>query len=205
MPNGVTIMVGKPTDVMIDVKAENGFWLKSYTVGGTNVKTRAGRLWNNLETRTQGKHKDSCYDTAINGFTDFNQFAEWCQSQHGYMNKDDNGYFWQLDKDILGQGHKVYCPDVCVFVPNKVNSILIEQNNSSGLPLGVTPSGNGQRYVAKGRDLAGIKRHIGTFDDPEDAHWAWYEYKREVIKMVLRKYELGSKVVNALKSQWNIR
>lgn len=187
-----------------DSKSPSGLWLKNRIIDGKSVKTRAGRLWNNLETRTQGRHKDKCYNDAVNGFGSFQEFAEWCQYQHGYTNTEDNGYFWQLDKDILIPGNKVYAPETCCFIPNKVNSLLTESKSLLGLPTGVSYSNNGCRFVARCRDLSGKRVHVGVYDCPEEAHWAWYEYKREVIKMILRKYDLSSAVVIALKTQWNI-
>lgn len=199
----VLIMVGLMND-KTDLRDSSGLWLKSHTVCGNNIKTRAGQLWNNLETRTSGKHKDSCYDDCVNGFVSFQEFAEWCQKEHGYMFKEDNGRYWQLDKDILVQNNIIYSPDFCCFVPNKVNSVLIEQQSRLGLPTGVSYNTNKQRYIARYRNLQGVRVYIGVFDTPEDAHFAWYEYKQEVIKMVIQKFPLGEKVISALKERWDI-
>lgn len=98
--------------------------MKGYSWCGVYSKTRAGRVWNNLQTRTDGRHKDKCYDEAVNGFKGFQEFAEWCQSEYGYMNVEQNGRFWQLDKDILVSGNMVYSPDTCCFVPNRINSVF---------------------------------------------------------------------------------
>lgn len=47
---------------------------------------------------------------------------------------------WQLDKDILIKGNKVYRPEACRFVPQYVNGLLVgttKVGRSNGLPVGV--------------------------------------------------------------------
>ena len=44
----------------------------------------------------------------------------------------------ELDKDILIQGNKVYCPEACSFVPRYINSLLCDSGAIRGdYPLGV--------------------------------------------------------------------
>lgn len=63
----------------------------------------------------------------------FQNFAKWF---------DDN-YIdgWHLDKDILGDG-MLYSPDVCRFVPQEINNVLVDSHENSSLkyslPLGVS-------------------------------------------------------------------
>lgn len=46
---------------------------------------------------------------------------------------------YQLDKDILYLGNKIYSPETCVFVPNYLNSLLVDCGASRGnMPLGIT-------------------------------------------------------------------
>lgn len=48
---------------------------------------------------------------------------------------------FQLDKDILKIGNKIYCPEFCRFVPPYINLLLIDCGAVRGdLPLGVTAS-----------------------------------------------------------------
>lgn len=196
-------MAGESKDYR-DKKSKDGLWLKSYTWCGVSGKTRAGKLWNNLETRTMGQHPDACYSEAVNGFSGFQEFAEWCQHQAGYLNKDPDGKFWQLDKDILGNG-KLYSPTTCVFIPGKLNSLLIEQPSKSGLMLGVTQDlNNSPRFVSRGRLFSGKKQHIGTFDTEIEAHTAYINFKREVIFMAIRQMTLPVQVVQALVSRWDV-
>lgn len=185
-----------------DMKSSDGFWLKNRTVDGKCLKTRAGRLWNSLNTRTTGGVLDNCYKEAENHFTGFQEFAEWCQDQVGYWNKDSRGYYWQLDKDILVPGNKVYSTETCVFVPPKLNSIFIEQENEEGLPLGVRRVKGTERFSARARDINGIRIHLGTFATPEQARTKYLEFKASVVCQVLQIYELDPKLETTLKSRW---
>lgn len=46
--------------------------------------------------------------------------------------------YWHLDKDILVAGNKIYSPETCLFVPNRINSLLIRGVKTGPLPLGVS-------------------------------------------------------------------
>lgn len=185
-----------------DKKSADGFWLKNYTVNGKSFKTRAGRLWNSLNTRTSGGVEDKCYSMAENHFKSFQEFADWCQNQVGYLSKDSRGYYWQLDKDILVPGNKIYSPETCVFVPPKLNSIFIEQENEEGLPVGVRRVKGTERFSARSRDINGVRIHLGTFATAEEARTKYLEFKASVVYQVLERYELDAKLEVTLKNRW---
>jgi len=65
--------------------------------------------------------KQSCYSTYSNcsvceDWLIFTNFASW------YKEHYREG--WQLDKDILSNGEKIYSPETCCFVPIEINSIF---------------------------------------------------------------------------------
>lgn len=47
-------------------------------------------------------------------------------------NYPNNDLQYQLDKDILRQGNKTYCPEFCRFVPTRINQLLIGTNDARG-------------------------------------------------------------------------
>ena len=63
----------------------------------------------------------------------FQNFAEW---YHKQPNAEKKGF--DLDKDLMVWGNKVYGPDACSFVPHLINSLLTNNGKSKGeCPKGV--------------------------------------------------------------------
>ena len=60
-------------------------------------------------------------------FKNFSNFYEWCQNQTGF-NCDD----YELDKDLLIKGNKLYSEDTCVFIPKFLNSLLLTNKRIRG-------------------------------------------------------------------------
>ena len=114
----------------------NGSWAK-YTPG-THIMTQAYMTYNHMVQRTKpGGKVQAKYPTYIgtgNGFGDFQAFADWATQQVGY---GVPGY--QLDKDLLVKGNKVYSPETCCFLPAEINMALIRDRShkKSGYPVGI--------------------------------------------------------------------
>lgn len=119
----------------------------------------------------------------------FSKFKSWMIEQ------DWEGK--QLDKDLLLRGNKVYSPDTCVFIDNKVNTFLIERNASRGdWPIGVSASG--KRFSAYCRVLGkNGNEYLGKFDSPEEAHRAWLRFKLLQAR-ILAAEQTDERVANAL-------
>lgn len=87
---------------------------------------------------------------------------------------------WQLDKDLLFAGNKVYGPDTCVVVPDWLNSFTTAHGAARGnWPIGVSASGS--KFAAHVRNVGTkIKEYLGAFHTPEAAHTAWENRKLEM-------------------------
>lgn len=110
--------------------------------------------------------------TASDNFKRFQYFAEWCQDQVGFENKG-----WQLDKDILITGNKLYSENTCVFVPREINNFLLSHKSIRGeYPKGVAFSKFHNKlqayYTFRGKPV-----HLGYFTNVEDAKEAYKEAK----------------------------
>lgn len=103
----------------------------------------------------------------------FSNFKAWMETQ------DWEGK--ELDKDILFKGNKIYGPNTCVFVDQRVNSFMIEcEANRGEWPVGVSRMKNQKKFSAHCRDsFARINRFLGFFDTPEEAHKTWLAFKLE--------------------------
>lgn len=110
-----------------------------------------------------------------------------------------------LDKDILVKGNKIYSPQTCCFVPQKINSLIaFRKNISRGLPTGVTKR-NG-KYIASSRDVNGC-RHSRSYCTMQEAIDAYIRWKDSVIKetaiLYFERGDITKNVFDALMN-WKI-
>lgn len=110
---------------------------------------------------------------------DFQGFAEWCYAQKGF-----NEPRWQLDKDILVKGNKVYAPDRCCFVPSDINALFTKREAGRGLyPIGVYEYSPGQFRATCSNEFMGEKKFLGPLRaTPEEAFYDYKGHKERVIK-----------------------
>ena len=127
-------------------------------------------------------------NTCSENFKHYSFFYEWCQTQVGFNNKDEYDRSWQLDKDILFKSNKHYSETTCVFVPHRINCMLIKANKARGNhPIGVYWWETGSKYIAECRDGKKAKR-LGTYNTPEEAFKAYKLYKEHLIKQFAEQY-----------------
>lgn len=187
-----------------DLKGADGNWIRSYTIT-TDIKTqyhtRAGGLWGHIQTRCNSESKyvksKQSYKNCSLDFEGFHAFAEWCQEEYGYLNREFDGKYWAIDKDILFPGNKSYSPITCMFVPNEVNTLFGWLSNRKGdLPIGVNIHRG--KYRAYGANIQTNHKHLGYFSNPIDAHKAWQEHKILTLREYAKNCEYGEKICNAL-------
>lgn len=116
-------------------------------------------------------------------FKNFQYFAEWCNDQIGFSNEG-----WQLDKDILSKGNRVYSEYTCVFVPSELNGLLINNKACRGkYPIGVTCSKKTGEFIAR-ININGRRINLGSFITSEEAFKAYKQAKERHIKVKATKY-----------------
>lgn len=103
-----------------------------------------------------------------------------------------------LDKDLLIKGNKVYSPDTCCFIPQRINNLMMTAKLIRGeYPIGVT-KWNG-KYLSQ---IGHSRKKIGTFDTPEEAFQAYKNEKERLLKELAQEYfdrrEITKKVYDAL-------
>lgn len=81
----------------------------------------------------------------------FQVFAKWYTSHRNY------GLGFELDKDVLSDGDKLYSPETCTLLPKEINASLIVKTTPKGkkLPTGVSRTKNKvvNRYRVRVRGL----------------------------------------------------
>lgn len=122
----------------------------------------------------------------------FSNFKRWFDENY------IEGY--DLDKDIIIKGNKVYSPETCCFVPHEINNLLCKNKNRRGrYPIGVCLVNN--KYKA-GLNFNGRTLGLGYFTTLEKAFESYKAAKEKLIKSLAKTYFenniINEKTYNAL-------
>ena len=154
------------------------------------------QLWKNMLKRCYSEvsfKKSPSYEQCLTSetFNDYQQFKTWCNSQLGFGNTG-----WELDKDILVKGNKVYSEDTCCFVPKEINLLLVKHDKGRGdYLLGVDYHKNRKQFRARCSD-----KHLGWFNTEIEAFNAYKKAKESYIKELAEKWkdQIDPRVYEAL-------
>ena len=161
-------------------------------VNGVNTKECA--LWYSMLERCYSdgfKNKRPTYEGCgvSDKFKSYEYFYEWCNEQIGFDN-DGNGNPFQLDKDLLVKGNKVYSESTCVFIPREINQLLIKRTASRGEHLiGVYWSKTANAFVARVSRNKGCSEHLGLFNTEIEAFNAYKTAKETFVKEQANKWK----------------
>ncbi len=150
--------------------------------------------WRYMLKRCYSKNADTTYKDCYvcNEWLSLSNFKHWMELQ-----------IWrelQLDKDIIKPGNKVYCPEFCAFVPNYINSSIVDRRAARGS----TPQGV---YRCKGKDINPfqvqlskntVKTTIGYFATEDEAIKAYTTSKAEYLVELAEDQE-DNRVANGLR------
>ena len=120
-----------------DRKNYNGRWVKTFYESGVQMSTHSHQTWRHIKARclkgSEYQKKKPTYLECEVGedFQDFEIFTNWYVQQEGYRHLD-----YQLDKDILVDGNKIYTAENCCLVPKQLN-IFFCRNSSSEICQGI--------------------------------------------------------------------
>lgn len=187
----------------------DGKWMKFWSDSQVSMilyQSRSYGVWRNISSRCDPasafRMRSDKYDGCENAFRDYQELAEWCQSQYGYMRREQNGHYWHIDKDLYSPGCNLYSPNTCLFVPARVNKLFHSQvEPGSDLPIGVSIIKKTGRYRAVIR-RHGKYKHLGSFRVAVEAHSAWQHEKIIAIQDFIDDPELSGHhgLVNILRS-----
>lgn len=150
-------------------------------IDGTHIHTDEYVSWYNMICR--------CYkDKRATAYKDCEVCSEWLNFQNYAEWYSDNFYDigegrMHIDKDILIEGNRVYSPDTCIFVPQRINMIFMKKNRNtdSDLPTGINRCVNGFRSTYNGKSL-GVSKTL------EEAIDKYNIQKRLHIKQQVEEY-----------------
>ena len=181
-----------------------------YGVGmlGTKYPSREGDrntkeylLWKNMLKRCYSddfKKKNPTYiDCEVSdNFKSYEYFYEWCHKQIGFS---VDGF--ELDKDLLIKGNKVYSETTCVFLPREINLLLVKSTASRGEHLiGVHWSNTNKAFRARVCKNKGKREHLGYFKTELEAYNAYKIAKEAFVKEQANKFksQIDQRAYNAL-------
>lgn len=149
--------------------------------------SRSYRLWLCILQRCysdeyQNRNPTYIGCTVCEEWLDFQVFAEWCKGNKYHL----SGY--DLDKDLLVKGNKIYSPETCVFVPQHINTLLNSCASSRGKhPRGIYFNKPRGKYLAR-FSAESKSQHLGYFACPNEAYRAYVAAKEIYVKEVANKY-----------------
>ena len=161
-----------------------------YPVSEGSVKTKEYDLWCSMLRRCYSEKyqkKQPTYEgcEVSDNFKSYEYFYEWCQNQIGFSNQG-----WQLDKDLLIKGNKVYSENTCIFIPTEINSVLIKCTASRGEYLiGVCWHNTNKAFMAQVGKNKGKQEHLGYYSTEIEAFNAYKQAKESFVKEQANKWK----------------
>lgn len=155
-----------------------------YTSRVDGIMTKCYTCWNNMLKRscsTKYKQKHPTYKEVkiCKEWHNYQNFAQWFEDKY----TED----FELDKDILVKGNKVYSPETCAFIPNEINLLFTKRDFKRGeLPIGVRKSGNKFKACIR---KEGKEIYINTFKTSQEAFQAYKTVKEQHIKEIAYKWK----------------
>ena len=161
-------------------------------VGGKQLKEY--KLWQDMLLRCTEKYwkKHPTYTgvACSENFKSYTFFYEWCNQQIGFSNRDNKNRSWCLDKDLLVKGNKIYSEDTCVFVPERLNLLLVKGDAVRGEhPIGVSWDEANSKFMSRYVEYCGKQKNLGRFNTAQEAFQAYKFNKEALIKQVTDDYK----------------
>lgn len=182
------------------------FWGVGY-IGVGKHKTRTNSIrskvyvtWRNMLERGYSekyKKEDSTYKdvTVCEKWHNFQTFGDWFDKNYN----PETMVGWHLDKDILQKGNKIYSPETCAFVPNKINSFFVKGKSRRGKYLiGVSLHRDGKFMVSC--NVNKKVKNLGYFESELEAFQTYKNFKENLAKELAEKWKglISEKVYQAL-------
>jgi len=156
--------------------------------GKYDSKSKSYKLWSSIIERCYSNRIHDLFPTykecsVVKEWHNFQNFARWFEDN--YNEKTMIG--WQIDKDILLKGNKIYSKETCCFVPNSINSLIINRRLHRGdYPLGVSRTKDGRLIAQLNYNKP---RYLGSFKTVEEAFQTYKNAKEKYIIEVANEWK----------------
>ena len=181
---------GKVKDPYVPSVCGVGVSGTKYPITVNGVKTKEYELWRDMLKRCYSDKYQKKYPTykgceVSDNFKSYEYFYEWCNKQIGFGMAD-----FELDKDLLIKGDKVYSENTCVFIPAEINSLLTKCTASRGAYLiGVCWHKRDKVFMATVGKSKGKREHLGYFKTELEAFKAYKKAKEAIVKEQAEKWK----------------
>lgn len=149
------------------------------TVGDKRVCCPAYRAWRDMFNRAYNEKFHTKFPTykgveISKEWFSFTNFREWWIENHV------DG--WQLDKDLLVVGNKVYSSETCIYVPQWLNLFTARNKVTRGqYPIGAYFDKTSGKFKAQcNNPITKKNENLGRYTVVEDAYYAWVNKKTEL-------------------------
>lgn len=163
---------------------------------------RVYEIWSGIFKRCYPKSKTNsekyiayrdCY--VSEEFHHFENFYNFCISQPNFLSIDDNGRYFEFDKDLLSKEKKRYSSETCTFIPVELNKFIIHLANPKGFR-----ECDGKYDVRCYVD--GKRQYLGRYNSESEAINVYKQYKLKQLQHLIDKYtiDITEKALTALKN-----
>jgi hypothetical protein len=165
-------------------------------INGTRKRCKIYSTWNSMLRRCYAEEYQARKPT-YKGCTvapewhRFSNFKAW----HDQQNYTEG---LQLDKDIIYPGNKVYSPETCVYVTNKLNNFLARKNGKYLAGAWKHPYNEGTKMFQSGIKIDGKRTSLGYYQTPEEAHEVYVQAKIKYIQDYYLPNETDQRIIDGL-------
>lgn len=168
-------------------------------------EARVYKIWHGVLQRCYDEKCHEKHPTYIDckvseEWHNFQNFAKWYEDNYYEI----EGQKMHLDKDILCKGNKIYSPETCIFVPERINILFTKRQNARGKSVIGTSPKNG-KYVVNchlfnPKTGKSKQERLGIYGTQEKGFEVYKYYKEKNIKEVADyfKDEIPVKLYNGL-------
>ena len=165
-------------------------------------------VWQNMLKRCTNKDYQNDFPTYINvtvcdDWKLFSNFYKWFNENYRW-DLAEQGIKIVLDKDILIKDNKIYSPNACIFIPEKVNLYIRNKTsrNTSGC-TGVSWNKKMNKWRAGTTDFNTGKYislgHFNTIEEASESYSIERSNQLKHIKNYLISLNYNKEVVNSIK------
>ena len=181
---------GNVRDVFKPNTVNVGYLGNQSATDGSGNHLKEYEIWHAMLERCYGSRDLESYKYCIvsEEFHSFEYFYNWYNKQKGAKSEG-----WQLDKDILSDGCKIYAEDTCVLVPRDINMFFAQTcgrtyQNVSKTKYVVGVNWDKQRKKFQSKYNNGGDKVISYHDSEWEAFLAYKRAKETRAKQLAKEY-----------------